>query len=313
MRLRDAVVAGVAAMVVALPARADQPGWYIGAGGGWSTIDNVGTADSSLNFTSTEGHGFGVIGFGGYDFGGLFRAEGEVGYHRHDVKSLSIANDGGLGASLGVGSLTGASTNAGGSISALSFMVNGIVNLLPSWRVSPYVGVGVGGADVSLNSFQVAGSTIADDSDLVLATQGIAGLGGRISPHVSLALDYRYFLTMDPTFKDTAGSTFRSKYREQNVLLSVTYHFGGPAPRAASPPPLPVAAPPLPPLPMAQPVAPAPPAPPRLFLVYFDFDKAALTPAGEAIVVQAASAYRAGGAARLERHRLHRSRRPRGL
>ena len=105
---------------------------------------------------------------------------------------------------------------------------------------------------------------------------------------------------MDPTFKDTAGSTFRSKYREQNVLLSVTYHFGGPAPRAASPPPLPVAAPPLPPLPMAQPVAPAPPAPPRLFLVYFDFDKAALTPAGEAIVVQAASAYRAGGAARLD-------------
>ena len=154
MRLRDAVVAGVAAMVVALPARADQPGWYIGAGGGWSTIDNVGTADSSLNFTSTEGHGFGVIGFGGYDFGGLFRAEGEVGYHRHDVKSLSIANDGGLGASLGVGSLTGASTNAGGSISALSFMVNGIVNLLPSWRVSPYVGVGVGGADVSLNTFR---------------------------------------------------------------------------------------------------------------------------------------------------------------
>jgi OOP family OmpA-OmpF porin len=300
MRVRDAVLPGVAAaMLVALPAQADQPGWYLGAGGGWSTLNHVGTADSSLDFSSTEGHGFGVIGYGGYDFGGLFRAEGEVGYSRHDVKSLNVVNDGGLGASLGVGSLTGASANPAGSISALSFMVNGIVNLLPRWRVSPYIGLGIGGANVSINSFQVAGTTIADDSDLVPAGQAIAGLGGRISPHVSLALDYRYFITMDPTFKDAGGSTFRSSYREQSVLLSVTYHFGGPARRAAEPPPLPVAAPLPPPAPAPAPV-PVPPPAPRLFLVYFDFDRAVLTPAGIDVVAQAAAAYRAGAAPQLD-------------
>lgn len=300
MRLRGAVVtAAAAAMLAALPARADQPGWYVGAGGGWSKLAGVGTADSSLNFTSTETHGFGVIGFGGYDFNGLFRAEGEVGYHRHDVKSLSVVNDGGLGSSLGVGSLTGASGNPAGGISALSFMMNGIVNLLPSWRVSPYVGAGVGGADVALNGLSVAGTTIANDSTLVGAAQGIAGIGGQISPHVSLALDYRYFVTMDPNFRDTAAASFRSKYREQNLLLSVTYHFGVPS-HPAAPPALPVAAPPPPaPMPMAQP-APSAAPPPRLFLVYFDFDRATLTPFGQDVLEQAAAAYRAGGAARLD-------------
>ncbi|MGO8916470.1 MAG: OmpA family protein [Stellaceae bacterium] len=298
MRLRGALVlAAAASLVAALPARADQPGWYLGAAGGWSTLDRVGTADSSLNFTSQEGHGFTVLGFGGYDFGGLFRAEGEIGYHHHDIKSLTIVNDGGLGASLGTGSLTGASANPGGSISAVSFMLNGIVDLLPRWRVSPYVGAGFGGADVMLNQVKVANTTIVDDSDLVPAFQGIAGIGGRISPHVSLALDYRYFRTVDPSFKDVAGASFRSSYHEQNVLLNVIYHFG--EPRPPPPAPLPVAEPPPPPAPVAQPV-PAPVAQPQLFLVFFDFDKAALTPAGKQVVEQAAAAFGSGGAARID-------------
>jgi OmpA-OmpF porin, OOP family len=295
MRLRGVIVPIVAAaMLAAAPARADQPGWYFGAGGGWSTLNDIDSKDSSFLFNSQEGHGFAVMGFGGYDFGGPFRAEGEVGYSHHDVKALNISNDGGLGTSLGVGSLNGASANPNGSISALSFMVNGIFTLMPRWRVSPYLGAGIGGADISVNSFAVDNTTVANDSDFVPAAQGIAGIGGRISPHVSLSLDYRYFLAIsDPTFRDAAGSTFRTSYREQSVLLSVTYHFGGPS-RPAAPPPLPVAAPPPPAPP------PPPPAPPRLFLVYFDFDKAALTPAGDAIVTQAAAAYRAGGVARLD-------------
>ena len=300
MRLRGALVLAVAtSMLAALPARADEPGWYIGAAGGWSTLHDVGSTHSSLDFTSQEGHGFTVLGLGGYDFGGLFRAEGEIGYHRHDVKSLTILNDGGLGAALGTGSLTGASANPSGSVSALSFMVNGIVNLLPRWRVTPYLGLGIGGANVSLNQFRVANTTIADGSDLVGAAQGIAGIGGRIAPHVSLALDYRYFVTMDPSFKDAAGASFRSTYREQNVLLSVIYHFGEP-PRPP-PAPLPIAAPaPPPPAPVAEPAPPPPPALPALFLVFFDFDKAVLTPAGKEVVAQAAGAFRSSGAARLD-------------
>jgi len=54
----------------------------------------------------------------------------------------------------------------------------------------------------------------------------------------------------------------------------------------APPPPPPVAAPPLPPAP--------PPVVRRLFLVFFDWDKATITPEGMQIVHRAADAWRAG-------------------
>lgn len=301
MRLTTALALAAAIAVFGVsPADADPAGWYVGGAGGWSTLAPVGSASSPLDFTSRETHGFTTLGFAGYDFGGVFRAEGELGYHHHDVKSLTVVNDGGLGAKLGTGSLTGASSSPAGTISVLSLMINGIVDLAPSWRVSPYIGAGFGGARLTLNKLGVAGVTIADDSDVRIAGQGIAGIAARLTPRVSLGLDYRYFLTEDPSFKDASGVPFHTKYREQNVLLSVTYHFGAP-----TPPPRPAAAPPPPPPPPAPlpAVAAAPPPQsqpvPPLFLVFFDFDKAALTSSGAKVVEQAAAAFKSSGAARV--------------
>jgi OOP family OmpA-OmpF porin len=299
MRLGTALAAAAIAALGALPAQADPAGWYIGGAGGWSELDPVGSASSPLDFTSRERHGFTVLGFAGYDFGGIFRAEGELGYRHHDVKSLTVVNDGGLGAKLGTGSLTGASSAPTGTISALSLMINGIVDLAPRWRVSPYIGAGFGGARLTLDKLGVAGVTLADDSDIRIAGQGIAGIGARLSPRVSLGLDYRYFLTEDPSFKDASGVPFHTKYREQNVLLSVTYHFGAPppAPRPAAAPPPP---PPSQPLPAATAAPPPQPQPvPPLFLVFFDFDKAVLTPSGAKVVEQAAAAFKSSGAAQI--------------
>jgi outer membrane protein OmpA-like peptidoglycan-associated protein len=292
MRLRFALPLAVAAVAAsgALPARADPAGWYVGGAGGWADLASVGSSSSSLNFTSNETDGFRVLGFAGYDFGGIFRAEGELGYHHHDVQSLTVINDGGLGARLGRPSLTGASAAPTGTISALSFMLNGIVDLAPTWRVSPYVGGGFGAAQLSLNKLGVAGVTLADDSDVRIAGQGIAGIGAQLSPRVSLGAEYRYFLTANPSFNDTSGTPFHTKYREQSVLLKITYHFGAAAPHRAAPSPA------MPQIAEASP----PPHTPPLFLVFFDFDKATLTPAGAQVVEQAAAAYRSAGAARVD-------------
>ena len=303
MRFRNAVlVAAAAAALAAAPAHADERGWYVGVAGGWSKLAPMGSSDSDLNFTSEETHGFAALGFLGYQLNDVFSAEGEVGYRHHDVTSLTVINDGGLGARLGTGSLTGKGSNATGTVSAKSFMLNGYANLLPGWRVSPYIGAGVGAAQVSLNKLGAAGTTIVDDSDVRLAGQGIVGVGARISPRVTLALDYRYFLTVDPSFKDASGVPFHSKYRDQNVLLRVTFHFGAPAPpppvRAAAPMPAPMPPAPMPPAPAAAPPSP-PSARPALFLVFFGFDKAILTPEGARVVQQAAAAYKSAGAARI--------------
>ena len=69
-----------------------------------------------------------------------------------------------------------------------------------------------------------------------------------------------------------------------NILrIGVNYHFAPPPP-----PPAPVAAP-----------AP-PPAPPKVFIVFFDWDKDVVTPEGHAIIQQAADAYRAGAPVQLQ-------------
>jgi outer membrane immunogenic protein len=71
---------------------------------------------------------------------------------------------------------------------------------------------------------------------------------------------------------------------DTNILrVAVNYHFGVPPP-----PPAPVAAP-----------AP-PPAAPKVFIVFFDWDKDTITPEGQQIIVQAADAWKAGAPVQIQ-------------
>ncbi|HKX09039.1 MAG TPA: OmpA family protein, partial [Stellaceae bacterium] len=77
-------------------------------------------------------------------------------------------------------------------------------------------------------------------------------------------------------------------YTAHAVSAGIRFSFGAPAP--LPPPVTPVAAPP-PPQPAPPPAAQAP-----VFVVYFDFDKATLTPEAMGIIKQAADAFRRTGA-----------------
>ena len=79
----------------------------------------------------------------------------------------------------------------------------------------------------------------------------------------------------------------RSSLVAATIVLSLAACKGPP------PPPPPVAAAPPPP------PAPPPPAPQRQFVVYFEFDKSDLTPEGSRVVMDAASAYKQAGSARI--------------
>ena len=296
MRLRRAAVPVVLALsVIPAVARADNsPGWYLGTAGGWSSLDNFQSDKSALAFTGQTNNGFAVLGFGGYNFNGDFRLEGEFGYRRQSVKSLSFSNDAGLGAAIGKGSLTGTTNSASGSIDAYSLLLNGIFNFLPTWRVSPYAGAGFGAAWLHLNNVSIGGTTVMDGSTLHPAFQGIAGLSARMTDRVSLALDYRWFATTQPGFTDVAGTGFRITYHTQNVLLSLVFHFGP----GGEPRPVPAAAAPAPPA-FVPAAAPTPPLV-RNYLVFFDFDQAILTPAGRQVVESAADSYKATGSARID-------------
>jgi OOP family OmpA-OmpF porin len=52
------------------------------------------------------------------------------------------------------------------------------------------------------------------------------------------------------------------------------------------------------PVPISAPAAPPPPA--QVFLVFFDWDRAEITPAGNGVIQQAANTYKAGGSVRIQ-------------
>ena len=74
---------------------------------------------------------------------------------------------------------------------------------IPHTIVVPYIGVGVGGADVIFDSdnFSDGGDTVVGrENDVVFAWQAFAGLSFRLAQNLSLGVGYQYFATADPTF-----------------------------------------------------------------------------------------------------------------
>jgi outer membrane protein OmpA-like peptidoglycan-associated protein len=153
------------------------------------------------------------------------------------------------------------------------------------YPITPHVGFGVGAADV-FDGLKVRGiGQLFNDSSWQFGYQGIAGIRYNLSPTFTLDLDYRYFATTRPTFNiPKTNLRYRTGYDTNNFVASLIYRFAPPPP----PPPAPVETP-----------APPPPAP-QVFLVFFDWDRADVTPAGMEVVRLAANAYKAGGSVRLQ-------------
>ena len=76
----------------------------------------------------------------------------------------------------------------------------------------------------------------------------------------------------------------RQQFNGDILRVALNYHFGAP--------------PPPPPAPAAMPMA--PPAAPRVFIVFFDWDKDRITPEGMGIIDQAAAAYKSGAPVQIQ-------------
>jgi OmpA-OmpF porin, OOP family len=97
------------------------------------------------------------------------------------------------------------------------------------------------------------------------------GIEDMFAPQWSVKVEYRY-------------AELTNNFTSNQGLLGINYHFNAPPP----PPPAPMAAP-----------AP-PPAAPKVFIVFFDWDKDTITPEGQQIIVQAADAYKAGAPVQIQ-------------
>jgi OmpA-OmpF porin, OOP family len=274
MQIRNALLA---ATIIALPLAAQaQPvtGLYIGGGAGVNImLDEQIKSVTAGGVTSTVNNGnlqtdvgaVGVVSLG-WGFGNGLRAEVEGDYRYNGYRSLSGPN----GNSVSINN-----NNHGGNEQKYGPMVNVLYDFTTlSPVVIPYVGAGIGyqWATEKLNF----GNNGRSNTEGSFAYQAILGVAFPIAPVPGLAItaEYRFMgMSGNRTYNSSAGNSITLGNDFNNsILVGVRYAFWAPQPPPPAPAPM---------------VAPAP-APARSYLVFFDWDKANLTPRAQQIIREAA-------------------------
>lgn len=263
-------------------------GIYIGAGGGANFLQEERAKSVTQNGVRTaidvrSGFDTGVVGLGslGYGFGNGWRVEIEGDYRNNrmnPVREPLVLSSAGREHKYGP-------------------MVNVLFDLdIGSRYVFPYVGGGAGYQWVDRRSALSQGIGLATTRgvDSSFAYQAIAGLSFPIPPVVGLSLtaEYRYFaLAGDRSFGTSVTGVGTSNGRftttdnyNHSLLLGLRYAFN--------------VAPPV--APVVTPVAAAPVSRDRVYLVFFDWDRAALTNRARQVVAEAAMASTRNQVTRIE-------------
>lgn len=190
-----------------LPASGAFAQWYVGGDGGVNVLtDSKISGQDNTSATIGSKTGYVLQMEGGYDFGGP-KAELEVGYRNSGIKTLTDVN------------------SAGGRTSSLSFMANAQYEFLPGEKWHPFIGAGIGMAQVTAR-WSEAGSNIVDDSDWVFAYQAFVGVGYDLSKAWQLKAQYRYFATEDVELASSDNNKFSAENENHAFMVGVTYRFG---------------------------------------------------------------------------------------
>jgi len=277
-------VLGAASVAVAQPVT----GLYVAGAGGANFKQEQSVRLSPVWPGGRDEYKTGVTGVGsvGWGFGNGFRVEVEGNYRNNQLGEFSHP---------------GLVTSAGGRQQSYGGVVNALfdMDIGKSW-LYPYFGAGAGYGWQAMNAnitapgggfSQHVGGTFGN-----FAWQGIFGLSVPVPWVVGLSttMEYRFYSILGPHGHGATGYTnlggydvsrptgFASGNRDtrtdynHSLMLGLRYEFN-PAP------------PPPPPQPVAEPAAPAPAAA-RTYLVFFDWDKSALTTRARSIVAEAAKA-----------------------
>ena len=267
----------VAGALAALPVAANAQ-WYAGVDVGVAFPEDSTASGSGVSYNSEYDNTFDTASavHGGYAFG-PYRLEGEFGMW--NMKTSSV--DGQEG---------------GGTVSAQSLMLNGIYEFLPDSKWHPFVCIGIGTAYVDASGTQKQNSTIYQGNEWVFAYQGIAGVAYDLFDMLSLTAQYRYFGTTDYEVATPGGAKLDAEFGSHAIMIGMNYKFGTTPAPVAAPAPVPMAAPAPAPAPVVKPA----PAPLKNFIVFFDFDKADITPEASKIITQAVDATKKGASTRVD-------------
>lgn len=186
-------------------------GMYVSGSLGVASVNDSDLSDSTGYGTIEFDPGFSFAAAVGYAFGSA-RIEGELAYQENDYDSLSLTIP-------GLGSASGA---IDGDATVTSLLLNGYFDFKNDSKFTPYVGGGIGMANVEVGAISIPGigavTTSADDD--VFAYQLTAGFGVEMTEKVELDFKYRYFATSDPDFEGT-----NAEFSSNNLYAGVRVGF----------------------------------------------------------------------------------------
>jgi len=177
--------------VMAVPTARAEHGLYIGGFVSYAMPSDSDITDSTLvtpGDSTILGYNRGVgVSFDlGYKMG-IGRIEGELAYQSNGVDRYRSP----LG-----------SADATGRLNQSSALLNGYLDFPTGTSITPYIGAGVGVAQVQLEDFNISGSGVPNSSstDTVNVFQVSLGGASRVNEHFDLDFRYRYAVTSDPSF-----------------------------------------------------------------------------------------------------------------
>ncbi|MCJ9430233.1 OmpA family protein [Kordiimonas marina] len=292
----------LAAPALSSAAQADDSGSYYGGFelGLTQALDNdISHSGSGLSLTDEKR--LGVL--GGVYFGkamGKWRLEGEYAIRKNWLKQLQVTNAGGLNLDTG-------ENRAGGDTRSTAIMANAWYELAGNERTKLFAGMGLGLANLRVESERSGPQALLNGSQWQLAGQAMLQVVHEIPGGIELGAGVRHFRTLSSDFTSPVG-TVSLPFKANEVFARLTWHFGADAP-AKKAEPAPVAAPaPAPavvqeapkPAPAPEPVKQAPVALPGPFMVFFDWDKSTITPEAQNIIEAAAKAFKEGKAVHIQ-------------
>lgn len=229
--MRSSIIPNEATMLTRLPlilillgltfsataARATTPGPYLALEGYGTWLDDSDNQTDAGIFNAGYDGGIGGGVALGYDLVGAYpalgrgRVELEVASRRGTVDKLVYAEG---------------TIPASGELTVNSIMVQTIADYHGNSRLVPYLSIGVGYAEVSIDPVSFGGEPIiASSSDGVLAGQLGAGFGIELGEHLTVDMGYRYFATRRPTFQLANGSNFTNETVSHNLMLGLRFKY----------------------------------------------------------------------------------------
>lgn len=211
------------ALLAAFGAAADDVrGFYTGLNAGVNfQSDSDFEIGGGVGVDNEYDAGFAISGVAGYDYGQAFgfagvRGELELAYRENEIDVHTVD------------ALGGDQPGSEGESSSLALMANGYLDFNEIGRFTPYVGAGIGFAQVSFEDYGIqAAPDVLDDEDTGFAWQLMVGTSVDVSETTALVLDYRFLRAdVDLTSSAATGSVDSDvDYQTQTLSVGVRYKF----------------------------------------------------------------------------------------